>query len=164
MRAKTVEFLVQGARKMENNLLNQAEKTLFFCVAFVFGAWLCSGIASASLDCVQCHRQGGEGSARKISIEEFQDSVHGPITTCQDCHTGIQDETHAMVKGSGKVDCSGCHVQEEPPRSVIPYRSPASVRHLSHRSCYPQERGPSVFGSSEKPYDYLQRLSSPGVW
>ena len=112
MRAKTVELLVQGARKMENNLLYQAEKTLFFCVAFVFGVWLCSGIASASLDCVQCHRQGGEGSARQISIGEFQDSVHGTITTCQDCHTGIQDETHAMVKGSGKVDCSGCHVQK----------------------------------------------------
>lgn len=97
---------------MESEFCNQTRKALFFWVAVVFVVWLCGGIAFASLDCVQCHRQGAKGSTRQIAVEEFQHSVHGPITPCQGCHTGIQDETHVMVKGSGKVDCGGCHVQE----------------------------------------------------
>jgi hypothetical protein len=97
---------------MKSSLLNQTKKTLFLWVAVIFVVWLCGGIAFASLDCGQCHRQGAKGSTRQITIEEFQGSVHGPIITCQDCHTGIQDETHAVVKGSGKVDCGGCHVQK----------------------------------------------------
>jgi hypothetical protein len=32
--------------------------------------------------------------------------------TCQDCHTGVLNEDHVRIKGSGKVACNECHTQE----------------------------------------------------
>jgi hypothetical protein len=64
-------------------------------------------------DCIECHRMGSEESSLLISIEEFQASIHGQEeTACLDCHTQVLDETHQETEGSGAVDCSGCHEQE----------------------------------------------------
>jgi len=63
-------------------------------------------------DCIKCHREGSPGSALHVSLSEFKDSIHGRTIMCQDCHTGVIDENHERVKGSGSVDCSQCHDQE----------------------------------------------------
>lgn len=63
-------------------------------------------------DCIQCHRTGSEESDLHISIEEFKASVHSEEATCQDCHTGVTDDEHQSVEGSGATDCSACHEQE----------------------------------------------------
>jgi hypothetical protein len=63
-------------------------------------------------DCIECHRTGSEESGLHISVEEYEASAHGPEITCLDCHTGVVDVQHESTKGSGAVDCSACHEQE----------------------------------------------------
>jgi hypothetical protein len=63
-------------------------------------------------DCIECHRTGSEESGLHISVEEYDASVHGPEITCLECHTGVVDDQHESTKGSGVVDCSACHEQE----------------------------------------------------
>lgn len=136
---------------MESSL-NQKNKTLLCVVAFIFVVSLWSGTAFASLDCIQCHRQGAKGSTRHIAIEVFQQSVHGPTTTCQDCHTGIQDETHSMVKESGKVDCSGCHVQENHHGAEFPlsHRPQCFSCHTTHAIRKKEDPRASVYPANLK--------------
>ena len=63
-------------------------------------------------DCIQCHQTGSEDSELHMSIEEFEGSVHNEEATCLDCHTGVIDDEHQSVEGSGATDCSGCHENE----------------------------------------------------
>lgn len=63
-------------------------------------------------DCIECHRTGSGESGLHISVEEYEASVHGPEITCLECHTGVVDDQHESTKGSGAVDCSVCHEQE----------------------------------------------------
>lgn len=63
-------------------------------------------------DCIQCHRTGSEESELHISVEEFRASAHNEEATCQDCHEGVTDDAHQDEEGSGAVDCTGCHDQE----------------------------------------------------
>lgn len=63
-------------------------------------------------DCIECHRTGSEESERQIAIDEFDASVHGTELTCLDCHTDVIDDDHQTTEGSGAVDCSACHEQE----------------------------------------------------
>jgi hypothetical protein len=64
-------------------------------------------------DCNKCHGEGSSGSMLHISLSEFKDSIHSRSgIICQDCHTDVIDEDHQRVKGSGSVDCSQCHDQE----------------------------------------------------
>ncbi|MEN8751448.1 MAG: hypothetical protein AB1Z18_01620 [Desulfobacterales bacterium] len=62
--------------------------------------------------CIECHRMGSEESDRHINVDEYQASVHGQELTCQDCHTGVVDDTHQSEVGAGAVDCGDCHEQE----------------------------------------------------
>lgn len=63
-------------------------------------------------DCIECHQAGSEESELQISIEEYNASVHGEEHTCLDCHTDVIDDDHQSTEGSGAVDCSECHEQE----------------------------------------------------
>jgi hypothetical protein len=63
-------------------------------------------------DCMKCHTEQSNVSVLHISILEFQSSIHGRDITCTDCHTGIRDEEHEKVTGSGAVDCGQCHEQD----------------------------------------------------
>ena len=63
-------------------------------------------------DCIECHRTGSGESGLHISVGEYEASIHGPEITCLECHTGVVDEQHESTKGSGAVDCSACHEQE----------------------------------------------------
>ena len=66
-------------------------------------------------DCIECHRTGSEESGLHISVDEFNASIHGEEeeeTTCQDCHTLVEDDNHQTTPGTGAVDCSSCHEQE----------------------------------------------------
>jgi hypothetical protein len=66
-------------------------------------------------ECIDCHQTGSTDSELQLSIDEFNASVHGEEeeeTTCQDCHTLVEDESHETDLGAGAVDCSGCHEQE----------------------------------------------------
>jgi hypothetical protein len=74
------------------------------------------GMANASDyepdDCIECRRRGSEESDLTISIRDYEGSVHGGENTCMDCHSEVLDEDHQTTEGSGMVDCSGCHDQE----------------------------------------------------
>lgn len=63
-------------------------------------------------DCVGCHKKGSSESGLNISLKEYEASIHGREITCRDCHTGVIDKDHKTMKGSGAVDCSECHEQE----------------------------------------------------
>ncbi|MBE9520786.1 MAG: hypothetical protein IME97_06625 [Proteobacteria bacterium] len=63
-------------------------------------------------DCIMCHGEGSRESVLHISMEEYDASIHGSEIACQDCHTGITGADHETIKGSGAVDCTQCHEQE----------------------------------------------------
>lgn len=65
-------------------------------------------------DCINCHKIGSAESKLQISIDEFNASIHGEEeeTTCRDCHTLVEDDKHQTTPGTGAVDCSRCHEQE----------------------------------------------------
>ena len=64
-------------------------------------------------DCIECHHVGSEESELQMSVEAYDASVHGGEgITCLDCHTGVLDDEHQSTEGSGAVDCSACHEQE----------------------------------------------------
>ncbi|MGM0655564.1 MAG: hypothetical protein ACQETR_09640 [Thermodesulfobacteriota bacterium] len=63
-------------------------------------------------DCIECHSSGSGESFLQISIENFDDSVHGRSVTCLECHTGITGEDHMSGEGVARVNCSGCHEME----------------------------------------------------
>ena len=68
--------------------------------------------AYSSEDCIHCHEEGGKESARVISTEQYEASVHGRgDISCQDCHSGVEDESHQDRRGSGRVNCGECHDQ-----------------------------------------------------
>ena len=63
-------------------------------------------------DCIRCHKEGSPESRLNMSLKEYEASIHRREMPCQDCHTGVIDENHKTMKGSGAVDCSQCHDQE----------------------------------------------------
>ena len=69
--------------------------------------------AYTNQECVDCHQTGSTESKLQISIGEFNASIHGEEeTSCQECHTLVENEDHQTAQGSGVTDCSGCHEQE----------------------------------------------------
>ncbi|MGD8251185.1 MAG: cytochrome c3 family protein [Desulfobacterales bacterium] len=63
-------------------------------------------------DCIECHRTDSQESDLHIDMDAYGASVHSQEITCQECHTGVVDEGHQSIDGSGAVDCSDCHEQE----------------------------------------------------
>lgn len=63
-------------------------------------------------DCIECHRTGSEESELQMSVKAYEASVHGEEATCLECHTEVVDDEHLSTEGSGAVDCSACHEQE----------------------------------------------------
>ncbi len=63
-------------------------------------------------DCIECHRMGSQDSDLHIAMDTYEASVHSQEISCQECHTGVVDDDHQSVEGSGAVDCSDCHEQE----------------------------------------------------
>lgn len=72
--------------------------------------------AYTDADCIECHDRGGEGSVLKMSVEQFNRSIHrsieGEEISCQECHVNVEDEEHQETPGSGAVDCTQCHDRE----------------------------------------------------
>ena len=62
-------------------------------------------------DCIRCHGGEGKESLLRMSVEQFERSVHGEEISCQECHENVVDEGHQETAGSGAVDCSACHEQ-----------------------------------------------------
>lgn len=116
-----------------------------------FHAW-----AYTTEACVDCHG--------KENLEALQTSVHGGELGCGDCHTGVVDETHEEIEGSGAVDCNGCHDKENRhglsgdredrpechtchgSHAILPSGNPASTVHREHLTttcspCHPVECG-----------------------
>lgn len=72
-----------------------------------------SATAYTTEDCIECHRLESEESTLLISVDVYDMSVHGlEEITCLDCHTVVVDDEHQTTEGSGAVDCSECHEQE----------------------------------------------------
>ncbi len=81
---------------------------LFLLSAFEVGAY-------TDADCIKCHDRTGQKSMLKMSVEQFNHSIHGDGTilevSCQNCHTNVVDEDHQETVGSGAVNCTDCHDQ-----------------------------------------------------
>jgi predicted CXXCH cytochrome family protein len=82
---------------------------LSLLIPFLFVNAACAYTAE---DCINCHKQGSEGSSLQISMEEFSHSLHGSSLSCMDCHIDIKDAFHEKLKGSSSVSCGECHEQE----------------------------------------------------
>jgi nitrate/TMAO reductase-like tetraheme cytochrome c subunit len=67
--------------------------------------------AYTAAQCRACHGASSTRSARIIDIGAFEASAHAEQVDCTDCHSGIVDETHTTLSGSGAVDCAQCHDQ-----------------------------------------------------
>ena len=63
-------------------------------------------------DCIKCHDRAGQGSTLKMSVEQFNRSIHAVEFTCRDCHINVADDDHQEVVGSGAVNCKECHDKE----------------------------------------------------
>jgi hypothetical protein len=130
--------------------------------------------AYTTQECIDCHRTGSAESGLHISIDEFNASIHAEEAGCQECHTLVKSEDHTTTLGSGVVDCSGCHEQENrhgrgsssgtrpqcyschTRHGILAKDDPRSTVHSKRlketcRSCHPQESGQT---------DYLSWLPS----
>jgi len=88
-------------------------------------------------DCINCHKIGSTESKLQISIDDFKASIHGEEddeTTCRDCHTLVEDDNHQTTPGTGAVDCSSCHEQENRHgrKSATGTRPPCHSCHSRH--------------------------------
>ena len=74
---------------------------------------MASATAYTLENCIECHQIDSEESELTMSVDAYEASVHGQEgITCLDCHTGVVDDAHMESEGSGAVDCSECHEQE----------------------------------------------------
>ena len=84
----------------------------FSLVVLIFTAAQ-AGFAYTPQECISCHKTGSAESKLQISIDEYNASIHGEEeTTCQDCHSLVEDDKHQTTPGAGAVDCGSCHEQE----------------------------------------------------
>ncbi len=101
---------------MKQYLFNFKHLHSIFIISMIAGGMLAVGInpsaAYTDEECIECHRTGSDQGGIYISIDEFNQSVHAEEATCQDCHAGVVDDDHQTTPGSGAVDCSGCHDQQ----------------------------------------------------
>jgi hypothetical protein len=81
-------------------------------VILLFLLWSFEAEAYTSADCIKCHDRSGQESALKMSVEQFNRSIHAAEHECQDCHANVVDEEHQETVGSGAVNCSNCHDQK----------------------------------------------------
>lgn len=91
--------------------------------------------AYTTRECIECHRAGSEDSALHVEVQEYESSVHGQEIACQDCHTGVVDDEHQSVEGSGAVNCGDCHEQE----NLHGAKGPEEKRPSCH-DCHPAHR------------------------
>ncbi len=95
-------------------------KYSFILSVFVWLLLASNCFAYMNEDCIACHDGSndslGDSSGGKadllINMEQFNASVHNTEIGCNDCHTGIIDESHQDTIGSGAVNCNECHDQE----------------------------------------------------
>lgn len=63
-------------------------------------------------ECIACHTMDSNESMLHISIQEFQNSIHGDELSCLDCHASIMGKDHEKGTEAIPVDCNKCHEQE----------------------------------------------------
>ena len=141
----------------------------FSLIGLIFAAAQ-AAFAYTTQECIDCHRTGSTESKLQISIDEFNTSIHAEEAGCQECHTLVEDEDHTTTPGSGAVDCSGCHEQENrhgkgsnsgtrpqcyschTRHGMLAKDDPRSTVHSNRlketcRSCHPQESGQTDYFS-----------------
>lgn len=80
--------------------------------------WLISLILSSTAwgyteaECVRCHETKSRQSGLHIDMDIYRSTVHGSRIGCTDCHQSVTGDEHATAKGSGKVSCENCHLQQ----------------------------------------------------
>lgn len=122
-------------------------------------------------ECVECHNLGSDKAKLHMPFEVFKVSVHHrEEITCMDCHMNVTDEDHETIKGSGVVDCSECHDEENkhgqevtmkdrpqchschPKHRMLEKENPASAVHPNQlentcKQCHPVESGETGYFS-----------------
>ncbi|MBT4401912.1 MAG: hypothetical protein HOD37_20705 [Bacteroidetes bacterium] len=95
-------------------------KYFFILAMFLLLLWAGHSWAYTDEDCIACH--GGSSIKSKdasggkadflINMDQFSASVHSSEIGCNECHSGIIDDSHQNTMGSGAVNCNECHDQE----------------------------------------------------
>jgi hypothetical protein len=80
---------------------------LCLCVYLLLVATTAAAYDSA--ECIDCHGRQDGASDLTMDLAAFEASVHSGQAECADCHSQVFDDSHMQTKGSGAVDCSGCH-------------------------------------------------------
>ena len=94
-------------------------------------------VAYTNEECIECHKEGSDESTLHIPIKAFEASIHNrEEITCMDCHMGVTDEAHETTMGSGVVDCSECHDEENKhgQEAILEDRPRCSSCHPKHRT------------------------------
>ena len=103
--------------------------------------------AYTEADCIACHTGTGQESLLKMSVEQFNRSVHGGEVSCRECHANVVDDDHQESPGSGAVDCSGCHDQvNEHGAGATENRPRCFSCHTRHAILSPDDLQSSVHG------------------
>lgn len=157
---------------------NRKNKVSCLLLAVIFCITAVNFVSAENMDdCISCHHLNSVRSALHISGEGFKTSVHGEILSCRECHTGIMDESHQNTRGSGIVNCGGCHdvenrhgisaVDGKRPacydchtrHGILPKDDPFSTVHRSRLSVTCATCHPAASGQT----DYLSWFPSRGI-
>jgi hypothetical protein len=95
-------------------MIRNNKKSLFVLpVILATGLLLVTAAGAFEMEaCTECHQSGSTESRLTIDPAQFDMSIHADNATCVDCHSMVEDESHMETPGSGAVDCSQCHEQE----------------------------------------------------
>lgn len=99
--------MMPKTRRKQMSTQNRPALIAALCVCLL----LVAGTAAAydSAECIDCHGRQDGASDLTMDLAAFEASVHSGQAECADCHSQVLDDSHMQTKGSGAVDCSGCH-------------------------------------------------------
>ena len=85
-------------------------------ILFISTAWAAQKPTNA--DCLACHSDATlthevEGKQVSLAVDEgkFNNSIHGSILGCVDCHDDVKSAPHEVKPG--KLSCSKCHAEAD---------------------------------------------------
>ena len=131
---------------------------LSFFIFFISTAWGAKKPANA--DCLACHGDASlthevDGKQVSLAVDEakFNNSIHGSILGCVDCHDDLKSAPHEVKPA--KVSCTKCHTDADHGYSVSIHAQArakgdsnaptcTSCHGDAHQSCRPATRNPRL--------------------
>lgn len=127
---------------------------IFLLILFVSLVPLKAAASFTQQECIECHGDDNNG----ISIEKYNNSIHGKILSCASCHRDIVDESHMSGDFDSSVDCLFCHSDKADKGSyisrIISFRVSSHKKQdfsesYSRNDCTGCHQGMAVHGETE---------------